>query len=165
MQNIIKIEQIIGQILLEKGLTVSIAESCTGGLVSSRLTDVPGSSSYIMLNLVTYSNESKIKMLGVDSALIEKDGAVSEAVAISMAQGIKKLANTDIGVGVTGIAGPTGWSAEKPVGLVYIGLAGNGRTEVHKININPKLCRTEIKYQASEQALELLKEFIVFSFV
>lgn len=160
MNNKTNQEALIGRLLLEKGLSVSIAESCTGGLISSRLTDVAGSSAYIKLNLVTYSNESKIKILRVDVETIKEHGAVSEPVVAQMAQGVRKLAETDIGVGVTGIAGPTGGTAEKPVGLVYIALSSEARTEVHKINIDPSLPRTEIKQEASERALGLLREFI-----
>ena len=155
------IENIISQALLNKNLTVSVAESCTGGLVSSRLTDVSGSSAYIKLNLVTYSNEAKIKMLGVSPDSLKKFGAVSEQVALEMAKGVRILSETDIGLGITGIAGPTGGTPQKPVGLVYIAIASENRNEVYKVNINPDLPRTEIKYQASEHALELLSAFIL----
>lgn len=160
MENQNPIELSIGQLLIKKGLTVSVAESCTGGLISSRLTDVSGSSEYIKLNLVTYSNEAKITMLKVDPELINGHGAVSEAVALAMAEGIRKLSQTTIGVGTTGIAGPTGGTPQKPVGLVYIALASKEHAETHRINIDPSLSRTEIKRQASEQALVLLKNFI-----
>lgn len=153
-------EAITGKLLAEKGLSVSLAESCTGGLVSSRLTDVSGSSAYIKLNVVTYSNDAKIKMLGIDAGLIEQYGAVSEPVAEQMALGIRKQADTDIGVGITGIAGPTGGNAEKPVGLVYIAISSEEHTKVYKINIDSSLSRKEIKYAASDRALGLLREFV-----
>ena len=154
------IEKIVGQLLLEKKLTVSVAESCTGGLVSSRLTDVSGSSAYIKLNLVTYSNEAKIKMLGIPEKILNTYGAVSEQTAAAMAEGVIKLCGAAIGVGITGIAGPGGATLTKPVGLVYIGISNNEKTEVHKSNANPAHSRTEIKFFASEQALEFLKLFI-----
>jgi len=154
------IEEIVGNLLLEKELTVSVAESCTGGLVSSRLTDVAGSSAYINLNLVTYSNEAKIKMLGVPEEILNTYGAVCEQNAAAMAEGAKKVLGADIGVGITGIAGPTGSTPSKPVGLVYIGISNEEKTEVHKINANPEWERKEIKIFASEKALEFLKLFI-----
>jgi len=155
-----KIEEIVGKLLLEKKLTVSIAESCTGGLISSRLTDVSGSSAYIKLNLVTYSNEAKIKILGGSEEILKTYGAVSEQTASAMAEGTKKVFGADIGVGITGIAGPTGATSTKPVGLVYIGISNGEKTEVHKINANPEFSRIEIKFFASEQALKFLKDFV-----
>lgn len=154
------IEEIVGKLFLEKKLTVSVAESCTGGLVSSRLTDVSGSSAYIKLNLVTYSNEAKVRMLGVSEEILKTYGAVSEQTAAAMAEGARKVSETDIGMGITGIAGPTGASSTKPVGLVYIGISSGEKTEVHKINANPELQRTEIKFFASEQALNYLRLFL-----
>jgi nicotinamide-nucleotide amidase len=153
------LEKAIGELLLKKKMTVSVAESCTGGLVSSKLTDVSGSSAYITLNVITYSNDAKVKMLGVPAGLIAEHGAVSEPVAAAMSQGVMQLSGSDIGVGITGIAGPTGGTPEKPVGLVYIGITGRDGTEVHKVNINPanlSLPRTEIKQAACHQALSFL---------
>lgn len=155
-----KTEEIIGKLLIEKTLTLSVAESCTGGLVSSKLTDVSGSSGYIKLNLVTYSNDAKINVLGVPEEIINTYGAVSEQNAVAMAEGIRNLSETDIGLGITGIAGPTGGTLEKPVGLVYIGIANGGKTEVHKINANPEWDRTEIKDFAAEKALGFLNLFL-----
>ena len=109
--------------LTEKKLTIAVAESCTGGLITNRLTDVSGSSDYLERGLVTYSNAAKISMLGVPAEIIEKHGAVSEETARLMAEGVRKLAGTDLGLSSTGIAGPTGGSKEKPVGTVYIALA------------------------------------------
>jgi len=158
------LEEQIGQVLIEKGLTVATAESCTGGLISSRLTDISGSSAYIRLNAVTYSNGAKMKLLGVSPEALDEHGAVSESVAEQMAQGIKELSQSDIGLGITGIAGPTGGSEQKPVGLVYISICNKEHCEVHKININPGLSRTEIKYMASQYALEVLFDFILFRY-
>ena len=154
------IEEIIGRLLLEKKLTISIAESCTGGLVSSRLTDISGIYAYIKLNLVTYSNESKIEMLKVPEEILTTHGAVSEQTAAVMAEGAKKLFNAAIGVGITGIAGPSGATLTKPIGLVYIGVSNGEKTEVLKINANPLWKRRKIKFFASEEALEFLKLFI-----
>ena len=159
------IEEIVGEFLLEKNLTLSTAESCTGGLLSSRLTDVSGSSAYIKLNLVTYSNEAKVKMLGVSEERLKTYGAVSEQTAAAMAEGVRKLSETNIGVSTTGIAGPTGAVSAKPIGLVYIGISNGEKTEVHKINANPEWERTRIKLFASEQALEYLKQFILQNYI
>lgn len=158
--NVQIIEETVGKLLFKYNLTVSIAESCTGGLVSSRLTDVSGSSAYIKLNLVTYSNEAKIKMLGVPKEILNTYGAVSEQNAAAMAEGVRKILGADIGLGITGIAGPTGATPTKPVGLVYIGISSAQKTDVLKINANPDWERKEIKLFASEKALEFLKKFI-----
>jgi len=154
------LEQVVGKSLLEKGLTLAVAESCTGGLISSKLTDVPGSSAYIKLNFTTYSDEAKSEILGIEWDLIEKHGAVSEQVAKAMAEGARKTSRTDIGLGITGIAGPTGGSSKKPVGLVYIGISDGKNTEAQKVNINPELSRIAIKQKASRHALNFLRLFI-----
>ncbi len=154
------LEKAVGEILIRKNLTVAVAESCTGGLISSKLTDVPGSSSYTKLNFITYSNEAKIKTLKVSPDLIKGYGAVSEPVAREMAEKARKISKTDIGLGITGIAGPAGGTSEKPVGLVYIGISADNREEVHKININPAFTRKVIKCRASRYALNLLRLFI-----
>lgn len=154
------IEEILHDILTKKNKTVSLAESCTGGLISKILTDVSGSSSYISLNLVTYSNEAKTKMLNVKKETLEKFGAVSEQTAEEMALGIKNLSGSDFGLGITGIAGPTGGTEEKPVGLIYIGITDGTKIIVHKIMSPPKLPREEIRLRAAKKALHLLKEFI-----
>lgn len=113
------LESVVGELFIARGLTVSLAESCTGGLVSKRLTDISGASKYIGLNLVTYSNQAKMQELGVDQGLLDTEGAVSEACARAMARGVRLKSGSSIGLGVTGIAGPDGGSADKPVGLVY----------------------------------------------
>jgi len=153
-------EEITGKLLLKKNLTVSTAESCTGGLLSSRLTDISGSSAYIRLNFITYSNEAKIKILGVPAEILSNHGAVSEQTADAMATGARKISETNIGIGITGIACTDGGTSEKPVGLVYIGISNGEIAEVHKININPQLERKEIKFSATEFALNYLKLFI-----
>lgn len=155
-----KTEETIGKLLIDKNLTLSVAESCTGGLISSILTDVSGSSAYIKLNFVTYSNESKIETLKVLEETIDVYGAVSEQVALAMSIGARKAAKTDIGVGVTGIAGPTGATENKSVGLVYIAISSNKTAQMHKINANPELERHEIKEFAAKSALEAILEFL-----
>lgn len=154
------LEEVVSELLKEKKLTVAVAESCTGGLVSSRLTDISGSSKFIKANFVTYSNEAKVKFLGVNEKLIENYGAVSDKTAISMAEGVKSFVHCDIGLSLTGIAGPTGGSESKPVGLVYIGLCDKFRLEVHKVLVSPNLSRKEIKFRFSQYALNYLRLFL-----
>ena len=120
------IEDVVGAILVARGWRIAIAESCTGGLVTSRLTDIPGSSAWVERAVVAYSNAAKIGLLGVAEADIAAYGAVSETVAIAMAEGVRRLAGVEVGVGITGIAGPTGGSEAKPVGTVCIAVAPPG---------------------------------------
>jgi nicotinamide-nucleotide amidase len=127
----IPIAQVVGQLLLEKGKTVGTAESCTGGLISSQITAIPGSSAYYKGGVVTYANETKVKLLGVNPATIQAYGAVSEETAIEMVKGALNTLQTDYAVAVTGIMGPDGGSAEKPVGTVWIAVA-NANTIVTK---------------------------------
>ena len=148
----------IGKILLEKNLKISTTESCTGGLLSSRLTDISGSSAYITLNLVTYANEAKLKMLNV---VLNEDGAVSEHCAQQMAKGLYQLTRSDICVSTTGIAGPTGGTKEKPVGLMYSTIYTPNKTQTYKINVNPELSRVQIKELFVEKVLQNVYEFIL----
>jgi len=126
------LEEVAGNLLKLNGYTLSTAESCTGGLLAGRITDVPGSSEYFIEGVVTYSNEAKMRLLGVPQELIERHGAVSEEVARAMADGVRSLAGTTFGIGITGIAGPGGGSEEKPVGLVCIALADDNDAMVRK---------------------------------
>jgi nicotinamide-nucleotide amidase len=126
------LEEVVGQSLKMRGYTLATAESCTGGLLAGRITDVPGSSEYFLEGVVSYSNEAKIDLLGVPKKLIATHGAVSEQVAGAMAAGIRKRAGSTFGVGVTGVAGPGGGSPEKPVGLVYIALADGSQITTRK---------------------------------
>jgi nicotinamide-nucleotide amidase len=126
------LEEVVGRSLKVRGYTLATAESCTGGLLAGRITDVPGSSEYFLEGVVSYSNEAKINLLGVPKKLIETHGAVSEQVAGAMAVGIRKRAGSTFGIGVTGVAGPGGGSPEKPVGLVYIALADDAQTTTRK---------------------------------
>jgi nicotinamide-nucleotide amidase len=152
------LESVVGSLLKEKGETVALAESCTGGLLGHRLTGVPGSSAYFLESAVVYSDAAKTRRLGVPKALIEKHGAVSAASARAMAVGIRKTANADFGLAVTGIAGPGGGTARKPVGLVYIALAhANG------VAVSRTLCwggRAQVKFQSSQKALDVLRKFL-----
>ena len=132
-----KLEQVIADLLIQNNLTVSTAESCTSGLLASRLTDVPGSSQYFKGGSVCYSNDLKINDVGVDKDLIERYGAVSEEVAESLAKNIAKKNNTDIGIGITGIAGPGGGTEKKPVGLVFVGIFYKNNLYIKRYNLTP----------------------------
>ena len=150
-----ELEHIVGKILTDRKLTISIAESCTGGLIADRLTNVPGSSNYFERGIVTYSNESKIAELGVPRSHIELHGAVSREVAEAMASGIRSKSNTDIGLSTTGIAGPAGGTAEKPVGLVWIGFSNRQQTIALRLNLPGD--RRTFKERASQAALDLVR--------
>lgn len=152
------LEEVIAALLIERKLTIAVAESCTGGLITSRLTDVSGSSDYLERGLVTYSNAAKISMLGVPAEIIEKHGAVSEETALLMAEGMRKLAGTDLGLSSTGIAGPTGGSKEKPVGTVYIALADSQKTICRHYSY--RWDRKRNKDIFAETALFLLKNYL-----
>ena len=149
------LEEELGQILREKKLTIATAESCTGGLLSSLLTDVSGSSEYVMLNFVTYANEAKNKVLDVSWDILNNFGAVSEQCAQAMAEGLQTATGCDVALCTTGIAGPTGGTKEKPVGLMYTSVKYNGIVTVKKINLPPDLPRIEMKQRFAHKALEL----------
>jgi nicotinamide-nucleotide amidase len=146
-----EVHQVVARRLMETGTTLAVAESCTGGLISHRLTEVPGISEVLLESLVTYSNESKVKRLGVDPALIERHGAVSEEVARAMALGAARTSGAEVGLAVTGIAGPGGGSERKPVGLCY--MAVNGRVE-SKVFVGD---RSHVKDRAAGYALNMLR--------
>lgn len=146
-----------GKILLEKGLKISTAESCTGGLLSSALTDVSGSSAYITLNVVTYANEAKEQMLDV---VLDENGVVSESCAYQMAKGLYKLTKSDICISTTGIAGPTGGTPQKPVGLMYSTIYTPQKSQTYKIQLNPELSRIKMKQIFVEEVLKNLIEFL-----
>lgn len=149
-----------GRILIEKNLKLAIAESCTGGLLSSLMTDVSGSSSYIHANFVTYANEAKMKFLNVSDFTLGSHGAVSIETAQEMVQGLLNNTGSDIAVATTGVAGPTGGSEQKPVGLVYIGVGMRDNIKVFKYNVNPKYPRRLVKYLFAKRAAKLLCEFL-----
>lgn len=156
-------EQIVGALLSKTQLRIAAAESCTGGLMTSRLTDVPGSSAYVERSVVVYSNESKTDLLGVPAALIAEHGAVSEPVAQAMAQGIRTRAGVDLGVGITGIAGPDGGTEAKPVGTVAIALAGPQAGDLHVRTFHFAGGRAMIKFMASQAALDMVRRTITQS--
>lgn len=147
----------IGKILIERNFKISTTESCTGGLLSSKLTDISGSSAYITLNLITYANEAKEKMLGV---VINEEGVVSENCAFQMAKGLHNLTGSDICVSTTGIAGPTGGSKEKPVGLMYSAIFTPNKSQIYKIQIDSNLSRIEIKEKFVQEVLKNIYEFL-----
>ena len=148
------LEAVVGDLLRARGWSVALAESCTGGLATSRLTDVPGSSDYVERSVVAYSNQAKVELLGVPVALIQQHGAVSEAVAVAMAEGIRDRAGVNVGVGITGIAGPGGGSDDKPVGTVCIAVAG-ARTEVRAFRFPGG--REMVKAMSANWAIDLLR--------
>ncbi len=152
------IEKRIGEVLRKRGWTISVAESCTGGQICDRITNVPGSSEYFLGGMVTYSNESKRRHLGVPKKEIERFGAVSPQVAKRMAIGVRERFEATFGLSTTGIAGPSGGTLEKPVGLVYIGLAKGRRVSIVKLNL--KGSRKRIKSQSTHLALRALFQFI-----
>ncbi|MDQ2937021.1 MAG: competence/damage-inducible protein A [Acidobacteriota bacterium] len=152
-------EEIVGLKLTLGGYTLAVAESCTGGLVAQRLTEVPGSSKYFIEGAVTYSNEAKTRTLGVEPALLLEHGAVSAPVAEAMAEGIRQRARTDFGLSVTGIAGPGGGSEEKPVGLVYIALADDIKIKHRKLQIPGD--RQLVRWRSSQAALDLLRRRLI----
>ncbi len=153
------LEQEVGNLLRRKGLTLGVVESATGGLISHLLTNVPGSSDYYKGSVTAYSNEIKIEVVGVKEETINKYGAVSHQVAEEMAQGGKKILGADICLADTGIAGPTGATPGKPVGLFYIGLSHQSGTYSQKHNFPGN--REQNKRNAAETALDWLKEYLI----
>lgn len=149
------LEEDIGLILNAKNLKIATAESCTGGLVSSRLTDVSGSSSYVSLNFVTYSNQAKHDILGVSWDILKNYGAVSEHCAQAMAVGLQNTTGCDIALCTTGIAGPTGGTKDKPVGLMYASIKYNGIITVKEVRLSPDIARIEMKQRFADEALKL----------
>lgn len=149
------LEETVAKLLVEKNLTIAVSESCTGGMVSSTLIDYPGISQVFMEGCVTYSNEAKMSRLGVKKETLDSFGAVSTETAIEMAKGVAMNLKTNVGLSTTGIAGPGGGTAEKPVGLVYIGLYINGKTKVKKLNLAGS--REKIRVKATKEALNFLR--------
>ncbi len=154
-----RIEEVLVTLLTDRKQKLAIAESCTGGLISNRITNVPGASAVLLAGMVTYSNEAKENFLGVSADSLKMHGAVSDVVASEMAQGARVRTGADYAVSVTGIAGPSGGTDEKPVGTVYIGLAGPGRLLAKKM-FNP-YDRETFKHVTSQQALDLLRRFVL----
>jgi nicotinamide-nucleotide amidase len=149
------IEAVVGALLTDRQLTISAAESCTGGLLMSRLTDVAGSSAYVERGVVCYSNRAKTELTGVPESLIAEHGAVSEPVARAMAEGIRARAGTNVGIGITGIAGPGGGTPEKPVGTVAIAVIVDGEVRVRTFRfVGP---RDMVKFQAAQAAMNMVR--------
>jgi nicotinamide-nucleotide amidase len=146
---------VVGDLLRQHTLTIAVAESCTGGLLASRLTDVPGSSDYVERGVVCYSNRSKTELAGVPTALIAEHGAVSEPVARAMAEGIRSRAGTNVGIGITGIAGPGGGTPEKPVGTVSVAVIVDDETRVRTFQFIGG--RDMVKFQAAQAALNMTR--------
>jgi len=151
-----RIKKIIEE-FTEKNILIAIAESCTGGYISHMITNISGSSEVFERGVVCYSNQAKIDLLNVNPKSIEKFGAVSDSVANQLATNIRKLSNVDIGIGITGIAGPTGGTPEKPVGLVYIGFSTKKETNVMKFTF--KTDRIDFKKKVLEKILQFLEDF------
>lgn len=151
----------VGELLKSKGLTIALAESCTGGKLGDMITEVSGSSDYFLGGVVSYSNQAKVEILGVDKSTLVVKGSVSKEVALQMAAGARKKLHADIGVGITGIAGPTGGTSAKPVGLVYIAVS-SGKTAVCTRNLF-KGSRHDVKMHSAAKALEMVNEFLLKS--
>lgn len=153
-------EKEISKILIANNLKLLSAESCTGGLISSRMTDISGSSNYTFQNFTTYSNEAKETLLGVNPELIEKNGVVSEEVSSEMVRGLLNKYEGDIAISTTGIAGPTGGSKEKPQGLVYISVGNREKINTYRFEAPKYLSRRIMKYAFSNKALSILSDFL-----
>ena len=151
------LEEVVARALTAKGVSVAVAESCTGGLLGARLTNPPGASAFLDGGIITYSNSAKRRWLGVSDELLERYGAVSAEVARAMAEAVRQQAGTEIGVATTGIAGPTGATPEKPVGLAYIALAHAGGTEVRQLLFGTEPGRSGVRYLASQAALDMIR--------
>lgn len=151
--------EVVAALLVERALTLSLAESCTGGLVASRLTAVPGSSAFFERGYVTYSNRAKAALLGVPDDTLERHGAVSEETARAMADGARRASGTDLAVSITGIAGPTGATEDKPVGLVFMALAGLGKDRVRRAQFPGE--RDRVRAQAAQAALEMVRRAVL----
>ncbi|MBQ4258441.1 MAG: competence/damage-inducible protein A [Clostridia bacterium] len=155
------LEELAVSLLAERKMTLATAESCTGGLLAKRLTDIPGASEVFETGVVSYANKTKEKLLGVRSITLERFGAVSSETAREMAEGVRKLAGSNLGIGITGIAGPGGGSPEKPVGLVYIALSDGSNIFVHRMAGGGRRAeRTMIRTRAASQALDLVRRYL-----
>jgi PncC family amidohydrolase len=152
------LESVIGRLLKQRGLTLAVAESCTGGLVSHRITDVPGSSAYYLGSVTAYANTIKERVLRVRRGTLRRHGAVSEQTALEMARGVRQMLGADIGLAVTGIAGPEGGTPEKPVGLVFVALAAPEGDWVERYIWDGD--RWQNKARSAEAALDLLRRYL-----
>lgn len=157
----LKTEKKIASLLRKWNWKLAIAESCTGGLVSSRMTDLSGSSEFIEANFVTYSNSAKVKYLSVNEKTLNDFGAVSEQTVQEMACGLMNNTSCDVALATTGIAGPTGGSVEKPIGTVFVGVKIKEKLYVKRFNLNPKYSRTRMKRKFAKQAFEFLLDQLI----
>ena len=155
----IELDREVARLLRTRGVRLAVAESCTGGLIGHRVTSISGSSDYFLGGIIAYANEVKVRELGVAARDIEQFGAVSEPVARGMAAGARRRFGADVALGVTGIAGPEGGSRDKPVGLVFIGLAVDDGVHVRRFNLAGT--RDEIKWRASSAALMMLRDWLI----
>ncbi len=156
------LESVVARLLTERGETIALAESCTGGLLAKRLTDMAGSSAYFMEGLVTYSNDAKERLLGVPHTLLVEHGAVSDPVARAMAKGVRENAGTDYGLSVTGVAGPAGGTEEKPVGLIFVGLSDGRGTVAKELDLSAfKRSREVVRERSANRAFDLLRRRIL----
>jgi len=152
------LEVLVGELLIAGGLYLAVAESCTGGLIGHLITNVPGSSSYYLGSVTAYANQAKVRLLGVAPTTLEQYGAVSAETVIEMARGIRQVLSAEVGLAVSGIAGPDGGTPEKPVGLVWIGLSAPGLEQAwHYLWPGDRL---QVKEQTARQALQLLVDYL-----
>lgn len=159
MEKLKEMEEVVADLLRQHGHTLATAESCTGGLIASRITDVAGSSEYFLEGVIVYSNQAKKDLLGVREETLSEFGAVSEQTVRQMCEGIRRLSRADLTLAISGIAGPGGGSAEKPVGLVYLGLYDGHKFFIRQFRFQGS--RKEIKLQASQMALDLIRRYYV----
>lgn len=152
------LEAVLGELLVQRGLHLAVAESCTGGLIGHRITNVPGSSAYYSGGVIAYANQVKMNVLGVSAQTLDEHGAVSEQTVLEMARGVRQALGTEIGAAISGIAGPDGGTAEKPVGLTWIGLSAPGVEKAWQ-HIWPG-SRLQVKQQSAQQVLRILVDYL-----
>lgn len=152
------LKEVVSKLLVDKGLSIAVAESCTGGLIATQLTDIPGSSSYFLGGIVAYHNDLKVNFLGVSTDTLGKYGAVSKETAIEMAQGIRKRSGANLGLAVTGIAGPSGGSSDKPVGLVFIALETDDKILCREFRFPGR--RQAVRQGTAVSALNMLRQYL-----
>jgi nicotinamide-nucleotide amidase len=152
--------KILNEVLRKKNIKISVAESCSGGLISYNLTKLPGSSKYFILGVICYSNESKIKFLKIKKETLLKYGAVSVETCKQMCNNLLKISKSNIAISITGIAGPDGGSIQKPIGLIYIGIASEKKIEIKKFLYSKKLSRINIQQETLKSTIKLIKDHI-----
>ena len=152
--------KILNEVLRKKKIKIAVAESCSGGLISYNLTKLPGSSKYFIMGVICYSNSSKIKFLKVKKETLLKYGAVSVETCKQMCKNLLKISKSNIAISITGIAGPDGGSIQKPIGLVYIGIASEKKVEIKKFLYNKKLSRVNIQQETLKSTIKLIKDHI-----